>query len=422
MLEYHPDMRAATWFGLLGLSLAAGCVRAGFEGRVARDRSGASERDLARGERAPADAPLESARTEAGGRDAPGLDLVDRGDAGSRIDPAKLVKLTVLAPLLAAPAPTSNDCGRYLIHIGEGWLPTSFLLGGKLYFAVPCKYDDTGNGGWHTAFASWDGVAPAAQWLDGDPAAAGNQETISKFLPAPDGAPLSDQMSAYFAADASGALHGVARIRRLSSWSHNVPVVASSFASLSEGSYLVSLMDAMQMNLADGSFKGATELAHYDVIRVGATTYLYTQTANAPLNTKKYLSVIRSADMQSFIFPAAPLSDEYDRVHVARSGSRYFMVAFHIARGRWELIHGSGPESWDFAGAQDLNLRGFVGAAGAWDAELFTALGPEPYLAGVEVIGNHLHLFYMAGAAPYTAQTAPYTAARAIGALRVPLP
>lgn len=344
------------------------------------------------------------------------------GSTGPTVDPSALVKLTPTAPLIQAPAPASNDCGRYLMGMSqESWVPMTFHRNdGTLVFSIPCKYSDGSGGGWHIAFADWDWTAATGTWMDFDGGTAGNQEKLSRFTLIHDGVTaFSNHFTLALNMLPSGELYGIG-FRYQTAAYRSLPVYAADFNSLAVSSFATAgSADLHRMTLNDGSFKGST-VNSFDILHEGGVFYVYNTTRNAPTNDQYYLSISTSSDLVTMTEPTAPLKEGYAYAFVDKDAFAYHMVAYNTVAGRWEYIPGTSPTTWDFDAAVDLNLRSHIGTGGAWDADLYQKLNAsEPFLSSARVEGGKLYIFYRAGAMDYTAGTAPYSSPRGIGVFRV---
>jgi hypothetical protein len=390
------------------LTLTPGCLRAGFTASGS-DAADQARRDTSMHDAGP-DGPIVDAKS----------DTLAPADA-SRVDPAAMVKISASAPLLKTAAPTADSCGRYLIALPPNWMPSTFRIGETIHFAVPCKYDDTGLGGWHLAMATWDMTGPAASWIDGDPGQPGIQQIVSKTDQIA-GGQLGNVATSVFTPDGSGQLRGVAR--RYSSAKkgyESVPFSAPSVATIGATSWLISASGVFDVDDNDGSFRGATEPPRA-VLSDGGTLWVYSQTVNAPTSDTRYLTVASTSDLKTAT-PTQLLATGYRHPHVRKAGGFYHLIAYNEVAEQWQHVAGTSPSSFDFARATNLQLERFRGSLGQWDAKKFVGLGSnQPLVIGVEVddTKQHLLLFYLAGSFDYPAN-APYNAPRGLGALRLPL-
>lgn len=398
-------MRA--WIAAVGLTMLLGCGRVGFGARA----DGGAGTDGA------------TSMPDAGGTEADS-GAVDR-DGGAPPDggltPLTIDKLTADEPLLRTFAPGSGNCGEYLITLGDGWSPTTFMRGAEIWFAIPCKYSDASSGGWHTAFAHWNGSDPTATWVDGDPATPGIQETLSKFALGSDGMPLNSQETQYYVEDAAGRLLGLGR-RYQSAVSdyQTYPIVAPSFEAYDETHWRLDLVDTHELSAADGTWRGQTEIPR-DILRVGDAFWIFGQSTNAPISDTSYVIAWTTTDMLSATHRSAPLAVGYHHPFVvAVPDGTLRMVAFDEGVRQWVIVRGTAPDAWNFDAAVALDLSPFQGARGAWDFALYPSYGAQPRIVGAETLGSDLFLFYMAGVFDYPT-TPPYDQPRGIGVLRVAL-
>lgn len=403
-------MRTYTLIALLavatsGVALVA-CARGGFGRGVGAQTDG--PRDAARGDAAAGDLPI----------DLP-IDLIVSGDGS--LDLGKLAKpvANVAQALLGAPDPGSASCGRYLIALPGAWMPRTFVYQGKIHFAVPCKYDDSGAGGWHLAFASWDGKTSQVVWIDGDPAAPGVQELVNKTDPVNATESLGNVQNAALADTGSG-LVGLGR--RYAAGYDSYAISAPSLDQLSAAAWLLDTKGFSHVEQRDGSFLGAAQRWKTTLYANGAL-YIYNESLDAPTDARFYSWVSTSVDMKTVTLPAAPLAADY-RYPIAAydaSANRYFLLAYSLVAEQWQLIPGTAPDRFDFQRAQSLGLQRFRGAPGAWDFTQFVKLGADqPWIVGMEILGDTLYLFYLAGEMGYVGNP-PYNAPRGIGVLTLPL-
>ncbi len=335
---------------------------------------------------------------------------------------AAIVKRTVDAPLLGAPAIGQPGCGNYLLGaFYDLWGSAVSRIGNEAVLAMPCKYGDAGAQGWHMVFARWDGVAATATWDDADPNVAGVQEKFNKYTALKDASTVIDLRRLLLTSNAEGQIFGFGAVRAPTHYPPNVmPIVATSFASMSMLSYEPAKKDSLYLFRAnDGTWKGATSVLEGEAFYDEGQVYLYLRTTNAPTNDKGYIVVAKSTDMLTITSPTTYLVEGYSHPYVSRKGETYLMVVKDDVQNRWVLVRGTGPETWDFANAELLHLESLIGAAGKWDDNLYasTANG-EPLVPGARILGNSLFVFYQAGA--LTGST-PYSDARGIGVIEIPL-
>ncbi len=180
--------------------------------------------------------------------------------------------------------------------------------------------------------------------------------------------------------------------------------------------------DASNFNLADGTWRGQTKLEvelYYDA----GTVYVYNTTINAPTSDTYYISVATSTDMINYAMPSNYILKDFRHPHVFNYKSEFYMIAYDTIDNQWRLIPGSSPTSFNPDDSTILDLGGEMVNAGGWDdTPLFTSLGNnQPEIAGVEVQGGKVYVFYMAGQfgqvrAPANGVTgSPYDSARGIG-------
>lgn len=405
-MRYHQDVGIAVV--LLGAIVVGGCGRIGFDvsGIVTDDAGDVTD--------------------DAG-------DVTD--DAGSLTDAANiaidgstvtvgfgaLTKITAESPLLVAPT-DSISCGYYLIS-GGGRQATSFTHDGRVYFAVPCKYNDSGAGGWHLAIAHWAPGEKSVTWEDGDSQSPGIQEIIARtdllangfeiesfstttFVQV--GTELWGFMHKYF----SAADYGTTSQEWVSS-SHSGPL------SISATDYNLSNPDNISISANDDTWQGAMR-NEMGLFHEAGTLYIYNTTVNAPTSDTFYLSVSTTTDMATVTLPTAPIVEGYGRAHVFRVSGDIYMVAFSFTREVWTLFRGTSPTDFDFDTPFDLDLAGAAIGLGGWDdsGTLTNLPSNQPMVTGVEVLGDEVYIFYMAGV---LGQATPYDGPRGIGAYRLSL-
>lgn len=278
----------------------------------------------------------------------------------------------------------------------------------------------------------------AMTWVDGDGATAGKQEVLSRTDLDSNGFIINSVRNTYMV-DTGAGLLGLSYkyFRNTEYTAANVPAIAVVTTSgyktvgfsianpetmVSTDFYVDEQKNASNFNLNDDTWKGITKLdaeLHYNA----GTVYVYNTTMNAPTSDTYYISVATSTDMINYTLPTNYILENYRYPNVFVFESKYYMIAFNTLDNKWHLIPGTSPTSFDASqgGAMDLGYE-MVGAGGWDDTPLFTGLGDnQPEIAGVEVHGGKIYIFYMAGQfgqvrAPANGVTgSPYDSARGIG-------
>ncbi len=349
-------------------------------------------------------------------------------------------KLSKTSPTYTAPT-NPSDCGYYLIGIRGSQRPSTFVYNNKVYFHIPCKYNDSGAGGWHWALAKWD-ESSGFNLIDGDAGTSGINEVVNKNDLDQNGFSLGSVRNTYMTDTPSGLLGLSFKWFRSSQYNMtNVPALFPANAIVpSNGYYAIGLSsstpesfastdffvddqkDQHVFNSNDDTWKGKTKLEtelHYH----DGLVYIYNTTINAPTSDTHYISVSKSADMRSFTKPTQYLLKDFRFPHVFEYKGRIFMIVFNLNEGRWQLIPGNSPTDFIIEDSVNLNIGSEMVSTGGWDdTPSFTSLPvDEPEIAGVEVLNDKVFVFYMAGqlgqtrVPPNGSSGAPYDSARGIG-------
>ncbi len=401
---------------LVGSIVLAGC------GRLSFDAVGDPEPDAGG-----------SLPIDAGGQT---VDAAPQADAGPSVPIGEVTS----GPIIRA-SDSATDDSYHLIATRGSQRASSFVYDSRLYYSVPTKSSDSSAGGWHYAMLSWLPGDAEAAWIDGDPVTSGNQAMLRRNELDSNGFALRNHRATHYVQHGvSGPLSGLSN-KFFSSTEYPavgtsgffwIGVSADAPDSVLSQNFLVDAQSVIDVSANDGTWRGETTF-HADLISDGATVYIYQTQRNAPANDQHYIAVTRTSDMVAYQLPTDPLLTGYSRAQVFEHQGSMYMVAFSDAAERWQLIPGSGPESFDPSMAMNIELGAALHGTGEWDdTPLLSDLpGGEPRIAGVDVIGDRVYLSYLAGSfgqltddpqaqAPYNG--VPYDGARGVGVLELMIP
>ncbi len=352
---------------------------------------------------------------------------------GAKLKPENLVKFTVDSAIIYGSKTTSD--GNYGMSEGVDRRQTrSLYVDDKFYFLSPCKAIH--NQKWSVCESWWDGNSATGAWTDGDAVVAGIQPRFSSMGKLNSDHWLGHTSEMIITADESGGIWGFHRLDNAPNMgtgtAKNMPFRANSYSTYTLASIMQEVgtpfiyQNQFHDALNDGSWLGTTHNLNADILVKDGVAYIYRVTSNAPTTpTIYYLSVVKSNDsLVSVQKPSTYIAENYIRPQVVRYGATYIMIALNTVVGEWFAIHGTGPETFDFANAINLGLRPLVGASGSWD-ELNTVLSTtwnEVAVFGVELKDDTIHIFYRAGDDGFGAGLAPYSnGARGFGVFKVKL-
>ncbi|MBC74731.1 MAG: hypothetical protein CME64_01830 [Halobacteriovoraceae bacterium] len=360
-------------------------------------------------------------------------------EAESLENEVSVLNLTATSAIYEASSNT-DDCSYYLIGIKGGWRPTTVVHNNKVYFNIPCKYNDSGSGGWHWGLATWSPGSNVV-WHDGD-AATGENEIVNINDSDSNGFTVGSVKNTFMVDTGSGVSGISLKWFRSAEYNmSNVPAMFSASAVVSSnGYYPVGFSASSPETLSsadfnvdedknflfsqnDDTWKGKTSHVDLDIFYNSGTYYMYNTTSNAPTNDTDYISIATSTDLISFNMPSSYILKDYKSPHVFKQNGEVYMFAFSNITNKWTLIPGSSLTSFDESKGVAVDLGSEIYGAGNWDdTPDFTSLpGDQPEVAGVEVLNGKVYVFYMAGQfghvrAPANGTSgAPFDSARGIG-------
>ncbi len=380
------------------------------------------------------DAPLDV------GIDAP--DVVEAGIRLPRIDNRLIVKRTPTRPVLDEPLPSSDDCGRWAFS----YVPDQpAALGGDergvavaydgtdFWMTYSCKNSDTG---WSVGLAKWvrDDYAMGATKYDPNPGVPGIQAIFGIADIAMDGQTLFSMTGHKIIFTDTGSVVGtIWRHDTGAGRSRQYALRATRPENLNASSLDIASVDALLPPLVPTADAGlqppvwATLTGELELLRVGATTYIYGShsdgvTRNSRGHLEIAISVARTNDFSSVAYLRAPMVVGWSDPMVSESDGYFHMVARRQDDNRYYYVSSADPTSFDFSNATPLFLHRFVGALGDWDESRYSthAGSGDPKVAGATVVDSTLYLFYWAGT-PNVPAFIYGDAKRGVGVLTVPV-
>jgi hypothetical protein len=347
------------------------------------------------------------------------------GDAqlDGTFDPSELVDLTAAAPIISAPLSTSGQCGQYLIGLsirqvdGQIWRPSLLDLGATAELVMPCKYANSGNPGWAVGLAYLDEstVPPTATWYDAN---GPMNEMVNAHALASDGLLLQSFGVLGMASDGARLFGFAGSIHDGTTW-HILPVQVDQMEHLLATDLAIGMPDVFQQNLGDGTWRAASTWQQTILYRDGAFQLFSEQYDYPNSPSTYYIAVNQSTNGTDVTFPPAPLLTAYSHPVVTQLPDRVFLFAIDEVASRWVMFDAPSIAELSTATPVPLDLGRFHGTG--WNQDNFVYVGVEPLLIGARAHDGVIDLYYWAGAGEYTAATAPYMAARAIGVLRASL-
>ncbi len=359
--------------------------------------------------------------------DLPDADAMPPGGPLDRVHDG-LVRVTASAPMLRTPAPTSGDCGQFLMALmGESdddlWAPRPFAHSdGSVYFTVPCKYGDSG--GWSLGLARFTPPSIVGEWLDGNTSTAGVNEFITRFDVARDAMAMGS-MGGLPLASSGATLFGVGMHYRGGAFVGTPVLFTGDPISLDVLDFDTARTGEFTYADNDSSPYGSTGVAR-TVTAAEGLFIVYTRTYNAPTNDASYI-VTSSTDgaaaptrlgvLSGFTIVFMAAYDDGDPL------GRYHFVGRRVSTGAWEYWRSTSPIAAMPSQSVALDLGRFLPPRADWDYTFFEyyAVSFEPKLIGITIHDGVLDLYYMAGSFDYGPGTSPYLQPRGIGILRATL-
>ncbi|MFK8138003.1 MAG: hypothetical protein AB8E15_06565 [Bdellovibrionales bacterium] len=297
---------------------------------------------------------------------------------------------------------SSTDCGYYLSSTSVSQRATSFLVGNKIYFSVPCKTSDSGTGGWHYGMMSWSTGDLSTSWIDGD-VGTGEQALFDRSEVDSNGHQLRNWIEmqvTYNGTDYRGLIYKYYSSSEYggSSGFYTSPVAFSDPNSFSPSDIDVNNRGVIEYNFNDNTWKGKTSRT-MDIEYKNSNYLVYFTTTNSPTEDTYYIVLRQSADLINFDDPTTFLLEGYRDPNVFEYKGSVYMIAFETASNSWKLIPGESYTSFDVSKAVTVEIGSKIYGKGGWDdTPLYTAYpNHEPRLAGVEVVFDKVYLFYLAG-------------------------
>ena len=404
-------MRSLTFAAAAGMVLcsATGCGRLGFDA-LAQDDAGDDVED---------DANVAS---------------IDARPTGPSIP---LEEVTPEQPLFRA-SDNPIDDSYYVISTVGTQRASSFVYNEKAYFVVPSKSSDAGTGGWHYAIIHWTPGEAEAVWLDGSKDV-GDQALLLRNATDSNGMQLRNHQTTHLISTPSGFL-GLSKKFFSDLEYPDVPLTGFYWVGMQVGapenllgtSFLVDNKAVIDINDNDGTWRGSTT-GHADLYFKDGEVLIYQTQLDSPADETPYIAVTRTSDMVSFELPTEPILEGYSRAQVFEYNAQFYMVAFSSEAERWQLLPGTAFDTFDTSAAVNIELGAALHGTGDWDDTPLLSDLPngEPRIAGVDVIGGEVYLFYLAGsfgqladdprsAPPFNG--VPYDGPRGIGAFKLTMP